>query len=53
MKFTSLYLFSTVYAAAYTLANDIQPAAVTSPSLSDESAPEPTVLSAEDYAILE
>lgn len=53
MKLTSLYLFSTVYAAAYTLANDIQPAAVTSPSPSDESAPEPTVLSAEDYAILE
>lgn len=53
MRLTTLCLFSAVYAAAYTLANDIQLAAATSPSLSEESAPEPTVLSAEENAILE
>jgi hypothetical protein len=50
MKLAALCLFSAVYAAAYTLASDLQP---TQPSRSDESAPEPTAVSAEDYAILE
>lgn len=50
MKLAVLCLFSAVYAAAYTLANDLQP---TIPSLSDESAPEPTVLVVEEYATLE
>ncbi len=52
MKLAALCLLSAVYAAASTLAADLQPAA-TIPSLSDEAAPEPTVLSAEDNAILE
>ena len=52
MKLAALCLLSAVYAAASNLAADLQPAA-TIPSLSDEAAPEPTVLSAEDNAILE
>jgi hypothetical protein len=50
MKLAAICLFSAVYAAAYTLASDLQP---TIPSVSEESAPEPTGLTAEDYDVLE
>ncbi|KAM0722162.1 hypothetical protein Q7P37_001603 [Cladosporium fusiforme] len=53
MRLTTLCFSSAVYAAAYTLASDIQPAAATSPSLSNESSPEPSVMSAEEYAVLD
>lgn len=54
MKFAAICLFSAVYAAAYALANDLQPAAAaTSPSLSEENAPQPTGMTAEDYEVLE
>jgi hypothetical protein len=54
MKLTYLCLFTAAYAAASTLANDLEPAAVSPPSLSEEAIPSPTILSAEEeYAILE
>jgi len=53
MKFTALCLFSAVYAAAVTLASDLEAAAATSPSLSEDIAPNPTILHADEYAILE
>jgi hypothetical protein len=49
MKLTAICLFSAIYAAAYTLASDLQP---TIPSISNEAAPEPTGLTAEEHAAL-
>lgn len=49
MKLTAICLFSAIYAAAYTLASGLQP---TIPSVSNEAAPEPTGLTAEDHAAL-
>lgn len=46
MKLAAICLFSALYAAAYTLASDLQP---TIPSVSEEAAPEPTGLTAEHY----
>lgn len=53
MRFATLCLFSAAYAATSALANDVEPAAATPPSVSNESAPEPTGMTAEDYAVLE
>jgi hypothetical protein len=50
MKLTAICLFSAIYAAAYTLASDLQP---TIPSISNEAAPEPTGLTAEEHAALQ
>jgi hypothetical protein len=53
MKLAAICLFSAVYAAAYTLANDLQTAAVELASRSDEHASEPTNMSSDEYAVLE
>lgn len=53
MKLTALCLFSAVYAAAFALARDLEAPAATPPSLSEDVAPNPTILHADEYAILE
>lgn len=53
MKLTALCLFTAAYAAASTLASDLEPAAASPPSQSEDILPSPTILSAEEYAVLE
>jgi hypothetical protein len=53
MKLTTLCLFTAAYAAASTLAHDLNLAAASHPSLSADVAPKPTNLPAEEYAVLQ